>query len=180
MSAALSTARRPRSVAPPPACGWGMRAARRAPHPGTSAGGHFTGTPMRSLHARGAGASGDTSRMGRSAESVGHNAVPRRPLPVARPPARALRRDRRRAEGMRLGRKAAASLICVGRPTAYFSEWAIWETSGAQPLRRDAAARPARPWRRCAGRYFQVPALDGVTRYAPPDGVGPSTLSSRR
>jgi hypothetical protein len=32
--------------------------------PGTSAGGHFAGTPTRSLHARGAGASGDNFRMG--------------------------------------------------------------------------------------------------------------------
>jgi hypothetical protein len=35
-----------------------------AMQPGTSAGGHFAGTPTRSLHARGAGASGDNFRMG--------------------------------------------------------------------------------------------------------------------
>ena len=36
------------------------------------------------------------------------------------------------------------------------------------PRHRDAAAQPARPWRGCAGQYFRVPEIGGITRFAPP------------
>jgi len=39
---------------------------------------------------------------------------------------------------------------------------------GGRPLQRDGDAQPARPWRRCAGRYFLVRRFGGVTRFAFP------------
>ena len=66
---------------------YGLRARR---HPPASASGHVTGTPPRSLHARGAGALGDTS-----GRTVGwHNA-----LRAARSPAAGSGAARRRADG---------------------------------------------------------------------------------
>jgi hypothetical protein len=93
--------------------------------PAKSAHGHFTGTPTRSLHARGAGAPD----------------VPRRPVPIPPPAVRG--RDRRGGRmGMRDGRRRMAHHFpfpeCAG--------------SAARPFRRDADAQPARARRGCAGR----------------------------
>jgi hypothetical protein len=46
-------------------------------------------------------------------------------------------------------------------------------TGGGRPLHRDADAQPARPWRGCAGRYFRLPGLGGITRFAPPETTRP-------
>jgi hypothetical protein len=58
---------------------------------------------------------------------------PSAPPPAARAPPRPPR-----AEGVRAGRRAAASMSRI-------------------ILHRVADAQPARPWRGCAGRYFRVP-----------------------
>jgi hypothetical protein len=64
-----------------------------APSLGPSAGGHFSGMPLRSLHARGAAAPDDDCRMAAVCGLAVPKHASRRPPPVVR------RRDRRRADG---------------------------------------------------------------------------------
>jgi hypothetical protein len=90
-------------------------------HPGMSAGGHFTGTPTRSLHARRAGAPEViTSRCPKSAASGCHNAPralrrrrpARRPGSVTRPPAGGWGCARRGGRCVHARRRAATSPGC--------------------------------------------------------------------
>jgi hypothetical protein len=140
----------------------GMRAGRRAArgrpmdrapvrrHPGTSARGHFAGTPTRSLHARGAGAPGDTSGCPITRFAArGPLPPPTARCPSPRPPARGW--------AMRAVRRALASMIGA-RPVGGWRTIFVPVTQERRraPLRRDVDAQPARPRRRCAGRYFRV------------------------
>jgi hypothetical protein len=142
-------------------------------HQGTSARGHFAGTPTRSLHARGAGAPGDTSGclITRFA-ARGPLPPPTARCPSPRPPARGW--------AMRAVRRALASMIGA-RPVGGWRTIFVPVTQERRraPLRRDVDAQPARPRRRCAGRYFRLPRLGGRTRFSPaavpaPAARGPS------
>jgi hypothetical protein len=136
----------------PPACGWGCGrgGGRRAPvvcaeptgddhfrarDPERRASGHFTGMPTRSLHARGAGAPGESFQVpGLSGITRFAPRYARRPAPPAagrgpspRPPAcgwGCARRGGRRGHDWRAGRAAG------------------------RLLHRDADTRSARAWRR--------------------------------
>jgi len=89
---ALRAARRPFRCPPPVVRRrdrrgrMGMRAARRLPHRGTPARGHFTGMPTRGRHARGAVAPAITSGWPTSADAARDRAAPRRPASSARAP----------------------------------------------------------------------------------------------
>jgi hypothetical protein len=115
--AAPPAARCPLPVAATAAGGGGRaRRGRRGRHPGTSAGGHFTGTPARSLHARGAGAPGDDFRLPASGGITRFaQSAPRVPFPAARRP-RSVAAPARRADGDAHEAEGGRTLIhaCAG------------------------------------------------------------------
>jgi hypothetical protein len=147
----------------------------RAREPGTSARGHFTEMPTRSLHARGAVAPGDTSGCpGWVASRASRGPTSRSPPPRGPSPRR--RRadgDARSAEGDARRAGGAAAMVCAGSAGGWrtIAPWS--KNVGGRPLHRDADAQPARPWRGRAGRCFRLPGLGGITHLAPPDPQPP-------
>jgi hypothetical protein len=95
--------------------------------PGPSAGGHFTGMPTRSLHARGADARAITSGC------PGVGGITRFAPPPSRRP------------------RSAAATAGGADGDARWAEAPASSSVGAMPFRWDADAQPARPWRKCAG-----------------------------
>ena len=104
-------------------------------------------------------------------------------MPLARPGARRPRSVAATAGvrmGMRAGRRVLPPWFARGRPGGRRTILPARRHPGAspRPRHRDADAQPARPWRGCAGRYFRLAGLGGITRFAPPR-CQPASLAAR-